>query len=61
MSKSKEFELNEIVQLAMSSEAGTVIGKAHYVTGENSYLVRYQAADGRQVEQWWGESALIAG
>ena len=34
--------------------------RAEYSYCENSYLVRYEAADGRAVEQWWTESALKA-
>ena len=54
------FELNLDQQVAMrfSNEVGVVIGRAEYVTSENQYLVRYKAADGRQVEAWWGASAI---
>ena len=52
------FLLGERVRLAESGEAGTVIARAQYQTSEASYLVRYRAGDGRQVEAWWGESAL---
>lgn len=46
------------VSLDMSGERGIVIARAEYLHGENQYLVRYLAADGRQVESWWNESAL---
>jgi len=52
------FDLGSSVKLQASDEAGTVIGRAEYTTAENSYLVRYKAADGRAVEAWWTESAL---
>lgn len=52
------FGLQQLVRLTLSGEAGLVIGRAEYATGENTYYVRYKAADGRQVEHWWGESAL---
>ena len=58
--KSFKFSLNARVSIAASGEAGEVIGRAEYVVAENSYLVRYKAADGRAVETWWGESALRA-
>ena len=29
------------------------------VSGENQFLVRYRAADGRAVEAWWNASALV--
>jgi hypothetical protein len=54
------FELKQIVRLIESNETGTVIGRAQYVVSEASYLVRYKAGDGRQVEGWWGESALTS-
>lgn len=54
------FALKQLVVLVDSEECGTVIGRAEYSTSQNSYLVRYKAADGRQVENWWGEDALIA-
>lgn len=53
-----KFKLNDRVVLNESGESGAVIGRAEYLNAERSYLVRYCAGDGRQVEQWWGESAL---
>lgn len=55
-----KFELKQAVTIAASGEAGEVIGRAEYTTSESSYLVRYQAADGRATEAWWQESALAA-
>lgn len=52
------FELGEKVELVASNESGSVIGRAEYLASERSYLIRYMAADGRLVEQWWGESAI---
>lgn len=52
------FELGQLVTLKRSHEEGEVIGRAEYTTSEPSYLIRYQAGDGRQVETWWGESAI---
>jgi hypothetical protein len=51
-------ELGDIVTLDHSGESGQVIGRAEYDTAEPSYLIRYKAGDGRQVEQWWSESAI---
>lgn len=51
-------EIGHPVQLCFTEEMGEVIGRAEYANGENTYLVRYRAADGRMVEIWWGESAL---
>ncbi|WP_197425663.1 hypothetical protein [Burkholderia ubonensis] len=53
-----KFELSSSVSIAKSGETGEVIGRAEYTTSENTYLVRYCSADGRAVENWWGESAL---
>lgn len=53
-----EFKINDDVLIAVSGEPGIVIGRAEYATSENTYLIRYQAADHRAVEQWWTESAL---
>lgn len=55
-----QFQLGQSVVVNASGEIGVVIGRAEYQYNENSYCVRYCAADGRAVEQWWGESALIA-
>lgn len=57
--KSFKFDLSQQVRLCESGEKGTVVGRAEYVNSSNSYLVRYCAGDGRQVEQWWSEDALI--
>ncbi len=53
-----KYELMQSVTIATSGEQGEVIGRAEYVHAEPSYLVRYQAADGRAEEVWWTESAL---
>ena len=52
MNRSFEFELEQPVRIAASGESGVVVGRAEYTYCENSYLVRYGAADGRAVEQW---------
>jgi len=53
-----KFELDDYVAIDCSAECGTVIGRAEYLTGLKQYLIRYQAADLRAVEQWWDENAL---
>jgi hypothetical protein len=55
-----KFALKQKVTLAASGESGEVIGRAEYTNDEPRYLVRYKAADGRCVENWWPESALVA-
>lgn len=52
------FEIGDAVKLASSDEHGVVIGRAEYAASENSYFVRYRSGDNRQVDAWWGESAL---
>lgn len=54
-----KFELSSEVKIEVSGEAGTVIGRAEYSAGENQYQVRYKCADGRGIESWWSESALV--
>lgn len=53
-----KYEIGSEVSIAASQENGEVIGRAEYAAGENTYLIRYRCADGRAVENWWGESAL---
>lgn len=55
-----KFQLKQMVALDTSNETGTVVGRAEYTYAEPSYLVRYKAGDGRQVDQWWTEEALEA-
>lgn len=49
----------KIMEFIPPIEAGEVIGRAEYVSAEPSYLVRYRGGDGRQVEHFIGESALV--
>lgn len=57
--KEFKFSLGQQVVNSVSDEAGEVIGRAEYTTSENSYLVRYRAGDGRAVDSWWQESAIV--
>ncbi|MCW1839470.1 hypothetical protein [Prosthecomicrobium hirschii] len=54
------FGLDQSVAITASGECARVIGRAEHLNSENSYLLRYCAADGRATESWWGESALCA-
>ena len=54
------FCLRQVVKIVESDEVGTVHGRAEYTTSEPQYLIRYKAADGRAVEAWWPENALLA-
>lgn len=53
-----KFGIGDNVAIKCSDEHGEVIGVAKYKHGEKQYYVRYKAADGRAVENWWQESAL---
>lgn len=54
-----KFSLGDKVAIEVSGESGFVIGRAEYSFSDNTYLVRYTAGDGRAVESWWSEGALI--
>ena len=53
-----KFELDQKVTLVVSGEKGVIIGRAEYNYMTPQYLVRYKAADGRGVQDWWPENAL---
>ncbi len=57
--KTFEFKLGVKVELK-SGEKGEVIGRAHYIDANPQYHIRYTAADGRLVQCWWDESAIVA-
>jgi hypothetical protein len=52
-------ELGDHVTLACSDEHGFVIGRAEYTNAADNYLIRYKAADGRQVENWHTHDAIL--
>ena len=54
-----KFELNDTATIEVSGETGKVIGRAEYTTGEVAFRIRYKSADGRAVETWWDETALV--
>ena len=58
--KTFDYKLGDAVKLVLSGEKGTVLGRAHYVDRNPVYYIRYLAADGRQGEDWWNESAIEA-
>lgn len=53
-----KFALEDNVSLKYSDETGVIIGRAQYVTSENTYYVIYKAGDGRQTTSWWEESQI---
>lgn len=54
-----KFQLGTKVLIAISGEAGQIIGRAEYLDSHPQYYVRYTAADGRATTAWWEESALV--
>lgn len=56
---SMQFNLGDAVKILESGEQGRVVGRAEYEYAEPGYLVRYKAADGRAVEAWWTQGALV--
>lgn len=40
-------------------EEGEVVGRSEYAAARNSYLVRFKAGDGRQIEDWFTEAAIV--
>ena len=57
-----KFNLNQFVALLPTGrECGVVRARSDAVGSICQYLVRYVAADGRLVEQWWPEDALVEG
>ena len=57
--KTFRFDLEETVSIECSGETGVVIGRAQYLGDDDQYYIRYKAADGRAVTQWWPEPALV--
>lgn len=58
MSKVFAFALNTQVCITCSGEQGTVIARSESVRSNDQYLLRYQNAEGRAVEEWWSEDAI---
>ena len=58
--KTFKYELYQLVKLTQSDECGTIVARAEYVHSCPSYLVRYKAGNGCQVEEWWNETAIEA-
>ena len=54
-----KFKLKSTLKIECSGEVGEVKGRAEYDNAKPQYLLRYASADGRGVESWWDENALI--
>jgi hypothetical protein len=57
-----KYQLSQRVKLTESAEEGKILARAEYHKsyGDPQYYVRYKAADGRQVQDWWAEDAIEA-
>ena len=54
------FSLGDKARLKLTQEQGEIIARSQHLNAENMYRLRYVCADGRMVEDWWTESALVA-
>ena len=52
------FGLRQRVRLTESGEEGIIIARMDDAEAVSKYHIRYRAADGRQVEDWWSEATL---
>ena len=55
-----KFDLGQEVKIVESKEKGVVIARSDNIDTKNQYNIRYEAADGRLVENWWFESVLCS-
>lgn len=55
-----KFDINQLVEVAVSGEIGHVKGRAEYSGHTNGYQVHYKSADGRAVEAWFDEDDVLA-
>lgn len=53
------FHMHDPVVIKESGESGTVIGQARHAFADDSFLIRYRSGDGRAVESWWTQTALM--
>jgi len=54
-----EIVLGKTATIMCSNERGIIIGYAVFEDQNPQMLIRYKAADGRAVEQWWYASAVV--
>jgi hypothetical protein len=54
------FELGDTVWIECSGEKGMIVARSESLESDNQYFVRYKASDGRAVEGWWSERALLS-
>lgn len=56
-----KFDLGARVTIFISGEMGEIIGRSEFLNSIDQYLLRYKTADGRAIESWWAEDALVLG
>jgi len=54
-----EIKLGDLVTLAISKEAGRIIGVAEYIDGGTQYQTHFLAANGCAQTQWFTRSQLV--
>lgn len=54
-----KYALNDKVEIEISGEKGKVFGRAEYIELTAQYWVKYKAADGRAVSNWFYSSDLV--
>ena len=57
--KNWQFAPGDYVEITVSGEQGLVVGRAEYLSHEDSYLVRYMDSTGCAREAWWDADALV--
>lgn len=58
MIKTFAYELGDTVRITCSGETGVITSRMQSLRSNDQYLLRYQNAEGRAVEEWWSEDAL---
>lgn len=53
------YDLGEKLTIVCSGEEGVVVARSDSASHCDQYLLRYKAGDGRAVEAWWDEPALL--
>lgn len=57
--KKYKYDLGQKLVIGCSNEEGQVIARSDSAAHVDQYLLRYKAGDGRAVEAWWDETALM--
>lgn len=57
--KNFAYDLGQKLTIVCSNEEGEVVARSDSQGHVDQYLLRYKAGDGRAVEKWWDEQALM--